>query len=111
MGAVDNIERLLCERYNVRGLPEGTLAAALSEARSGSVASLKQALDGRELYRWRAAIDAEIAALEVAVVDVPEVEPESETAEEDETGDAVDVEPEPVRRRRGRATEDETPDD
>jgi TATA-binding protein-associated factor Taf7 len=53
MADIDAIERLLCERYNVRELAAGELSASLAQARAGDLQPLRAALDARELYRWR----------------------------------------------------------
>lgn len=64
------VERLLCERYNVRAL-DGPLAEAIA---ADDVATLKAHLADRNLYRWHDAIHAAL----------PKVDAPAEV-EEDET--------------------------
>lgn len=65
MRHVDTIERLLCERYNVRSLDGlGALPGAIEAARGGDLTPLRAALEGRELYRWGPAIADAVAAAE-----------------------------------------------
>lgn len=67
------VERLLCERYNVRAL-DGPLAEAIA---ADDVATLKAHLADRNLYRWH---DAILAALPKEAVNKG-----LDTAEEDES--------------------------
>jgi hypothetical protein len=53
MPDIDAVERLLCQRYNVRALGEGELTDALAAARAGDVRPLTRALAARDLYRWQ----------------------------------------------------------
>lgn len=64
MPDIDAIESLLCQRYNVQALDAGELSTALSLARGGDLQPLREALDARNLYRWRDPIYAELAAVE-----------------------------------------------
>lgn len=58
---LDEVERLLCERYNVEAI-DGPLKVALDDARSGgAVDPLRLLLAERELYRWREPIEAALA--------------------------------------------------
>jgi formylglycine-generating enzyme required for sulfatase activity len=76
MANIELVERLLCERYNVASLDGlGPLSGAVQAARAGDLDALTSALDVRELYRWRAPIDA---ALAEASEPVAETEPVSE---------------------------------
>jgi hypothetical protein len=79
MANINIVERLLCERYNVGSLDGlGSLAGAVQAARTGDLAPLTQALDGRELYRWRAPIEAALAEADEPVVSETEPDPVSE---------------------------------
>lgn len=89
MADIDAVERLLCERYNVRALDGAEeLAAAIETARKGDAGPLKAAIAEREMYRWHDAIHAALRA--------DEGEPESteeaaEEAEDDESFDSLTV--------------------
>ena len=74
MANIEAVARLLCERYNVASLDGlGPLSGAVQAAHGGDLAPLTQALDGRELYRWRAPIEAALAEVdEPAVIAEPE---------------------------------------
>ncbi len=61
MPDIDAVERLLCERYNVRALDAGELTDALAQARKGSLVALTAVLDARDLYRWQEPIYAALA--------------------------------------------------
>ena len=64
--AIDRIEAALCGRYNVLTPQElGSLSDALAAARTGDISPLVDALNGRELYRWRADVDEAIGELSV----------------------------------------------
>lgn len=52
MADFDAIERLLCQRYNVRVLDDGELSVALALAREGNEGPLRAAISQRNLYRW-----------------------------------------------------------
>jgi hypothetical protein len=108
MADIDTIERLLCQRYNVQALDAGELSTALSLARGGDLRPLREALDARNLYRWRediyGALDAETEAPaeepEPETEPEPEVEPEVESENEVEPEADAEEAPAPRRRRR-----------
>lgn len=67
--AIDTVERLLCERYNVRSLDGlGAIPEAIEAARRGDLAPLRAALDGRDLYRWGPLIMAALHGADSVVV-------------------------------------------
>ena len=82
--AIDTIEQALRERYNVASLSGvGVLAHAIAAARAGDTAPLRDALDGRELYRWHHDIHAALAELAAsAPVVAAEVAPSASVATE-----------------------------
>ena len=95
--AIDTVERLLCERYNVASLDGlGSLPGAIESARSGDLTPLRAALAGRELYRWERPIEEALAL--AARVDEPteagDAEPEEPLTVETAADDGVQVEPE-----------------
>lgn len=77
MLALDTVEKLLCERYNVAAPPEGAVANALAAARVGNLTPLRELVAERELYRYRAPIEAALATLD-------DPAPEAEAAESEE---------------------------
>lgn len=85
MADIDLVERLLCERYNVRSIDGlGTLPEAIAAAREGDLAPLGEALAGRELYHWGSAIRAALVVPSDGSRDEPVAEPEPEPATEPE---------------------------
>src|SRR5262249_42941586 len=73
MTPIERIEQALKERYNVRELP-GHLAAAIEEAKGGSLSALESVLDGREFYRWADDVQSALAEARnalVAIADAP----------------------------------------
>ncbi|MGE0227767.1 MAG: hypothetical protein AB7I38_11010 [Dehalococcoidia bacterium] len=76
--AIDTVERLLCERYNVRSLDGlGALPGAIAAARGGDLGPLRAALEGRDLYQWRRGIEAALAEAEGEIEAEPAPEPKS----------------------------------
>lgn len=125
---VDRIERLLCERYNVRSLDGlGALPGAIEAARGGDLGPLRAALEGRELYQWGPAIvaalrvDAEVSGAGEGSQEIPSLpdepsptpdaepepaaEPAAEPDAEPETESADSTKPTPRRRTAARAEE------
>ena len=75
MADLVSVERMLCERYNVREI-DGPLKVALDAA---DVATLKELLMDRALYRWQEPIEQALAIggePEVPTEAEPEVEAE-----------------------------------
>lgn len=87
MADIDAIERLLCQRYNVQALDAGELSTALSLARGGDLQPLREALDARNLYRWRDPIYAELAVVEPE----PEIEVQGVDLDEMKVADLRDL--------------------
>ncbi len=92
MPDIDAVERLLCERYNVRALDAGELTDALAQARKGSLVALTAVLDARDLYRWREPIYAALA--EPVVAEKPKAKPAPEP-EPEVSADVTEPESEP----------------
>ena len=113
--AIDTVERLLCERYNVRSLDGlGTIPEAVSAARRGDLAPLRAALYGRDLYQWGPLIMAALHGADSVVVggeegsrEIPSLpdEPSSSSEPEMQVSAEPDAEeaPEEGRPRRTRA--------
>lgn len=70
MDAIDRLEQLLMERYNLRAPQGSSLFTAIALVREAateeSIALLRGELANRELYRWREAVDAALAAIQPA---------------------------------------------
>jgi hypothetical protein len=82
IAAVEALEGVICERYNVSSLTGvGPFAEALAQARVGNVGPIQDALRGREMYRWRETAEAALEAVKEAVTSAP-IEPEPEPAPE-----------------------------
>jgi hypothetical protein len=110
--AIDRIESALMARYNVATLPDN-LAEAVMAARSGDISRLDAAMEGRELYRWRAVVNEALAELHdptpepegptvtTAVDTIAEVEAEigSPTSKVETGNAAAEEQPAPRRRR------------
>lgn len=93
IAAVDALEAVICERYNVRSLTGvGPFAEALAQARVGNVEPIDAALAGREMYRWRETVEGLLENVHVAA-DEPEEAPKAKGKKKAEQ--PVD-EPEPV---------------
>ena len=93
--AIDTVERLLCERYNVRSLDGlGALPEAIAAARHGDLAPLREALDGRDLYQWGPLIMAALRGADSVVVDEEEGSREIPSLP-DEPSSSSEPEPEP----------------
>lgn len=76
---IDGIERAICARYNVRSLADlPHFLGAATAARNGDLAPLEEMLRGREMYHWRAEIDAGLEAARAILLDE-----QAPTAEED----------------------------
>lgn len=111
MADIDTAERLLCERYNVQSLDGlGGLLGAVQAARAGDLAPLRTALDGRELYRWRAPIEAALVEPDESPLGSPvedaseELAPAASSEAQPDAASEFDAEPEaepeePVRHR------------
>ena len=107
MANIELVERLLRERYNVASLDGlGPLSGAVQAARAGDLAPLTQALDERELYRWREPIEAALAEVGDESAVVAEPEPVSEFDAPAETEGEPEQEEEPAPRTRGRRRSD-----
>lgn len=77
---MEEIERLLCERYSVAEL-DGPLKGAID---AGDVESLRSLIAERELYRWREPIEAALAELaESAAVGTPPLVPTAAPPEQE----------------------------
>lgn len=81
LAAVEALETIISERYNVRSLTGvGPFAEALAEARVGNLELLDEAMRGREMYRWRETADAALAEVhEAAVEPKPKAKAKKET--------------------------------
>lgn len=61
--AIDQLEQAIRQRYHVESLRGvGTLGDAIAAARNGDLKPIEAALEGREMYRWREAVDAALAS-------------------------------------------------
>lgn len=102
MADLPQVEKLLCERYNVRSL-DGPLKEAID---AGDVTTLKALIEDRDMYRWNTAIQKALATPAeapvsrmtrrdlVATAQEQEVEvPEGATVSD--LRDALTAEPEP----------------
>jgi len=101
--AIDTVERLLCERYNVSSLDGlGSLPVAIESARQGDLTPLNEALDSRELYRWAKPIRDALGSVSApapeeqpAEPDVPVEQVADDQPEAEEETEATGDEPEP----------------
>lgn len=72
LAAVDALESVICERYNVRSLAGvGPFPEAFAQARVGNVGPLRDALRGREMYRWRETVAVMFEAISEIVAPKP----------------------------------------
>lgn len=75
IAAVDALEEVLCQRYNIKSLSgQGVLAEAIALARVGDLEAIDAAMDGREMYRWRETAEAALADIHAIIEPVPEPE-------------------------------------
>lgn len=68
MAAADDIEALLCERYNIAAPDDGKVFAALADVQSDpspeAIALLGKEIGARALYHWHAPIHEAFAVLQ-----------------------------------------------
>lgn len=93
MANLKEVERLLCERYNVRVL-DGPLKEAIE---AGDVAVLTVLIADRDMYRWHGPIQSALRRAAVVEAEPEEEEPAGEATDEsgeDEAEEAAEPEEE-----------------
>lgn len=101
IAAVDALEAVICERYNVRSLSGvGPFAEAIAQARVGNLELIDKAMAGREMYRWRETADAALAAIRAAADPNDDEANEEPEASDDSADDDEANEDAPKRRAR-----------
>lgn len=92
--AVDALEAVICERYNVKSLTGvGPFAEALALARVGDLDAIDAALAGREMYRWRETAQAALAEVHDAAAEAAEPVKAKPKAKKEEAEQESPVEP------------------
>ncbi len=82
LAAVDTLESIICERYNVRSLTGvGPFGEAIEQARLGNIGPIRDALRGREMYRWSESAAAALNAVREAAAPKEPVKPPRRTAQ------------------------------